>query len=160
MRNTGLRELNTHRTACHLAVRHTRFAIRAFTLIELMVVVVILGVLATAVTISVSDYFVTAKQNVAKSEIATMKNALTLYFMQHDRYPATDEGLGALKKKTPEHPDGILSSDLLDPWGNEYIYLYPGVHGAYDLLSLGADGQEGGEGANADLTSWEIGESE
>ena len=131
---------------------------RAFTLIELMVVVVIIGVLATAVTISVSDYLVTAKQNVAKSEIATIKNALTLFFMQHDRYPSTDEGLGELKRKSPEHPDGILTSDLLDPWNHEYIYVYPGVHGAYDLLSLGADGQEGGEGPNADIAGWALGE--
>ena len=128
----------------------------AFTLVELMVVVVIIGVMATVVTISVSDYLVTAKQNVAKSEIATIKNALSLYFMQYDRYPSNDEGLAILKKSTPEHPNGILTSDLNDPWNHEYVYVHPGVHGPYDLVSFGADKQEGGIGADADISSWQL----
>ena len=128
----------------------------AFTLVELMVVVVIIGVMATVVTISVTDYLVTAKQNVTKSEIATIKSALSLYFMQHDRYPSNDEGLMALKKGTPSHPSGILTNDLKDPWKNAYIYVYPGTHGAYDIVSYGSDGQEGGTGANADITSWNL----
>ena len=127
----------------------------AFTLVELMVVVVIIGVMATVVTVSVTDYLVTAKQNVAKSEIATIKNALSLFFMEHDQFPTNEEGLAILRKKTPQHANGILSSDIKDPWGTEYIYVYPGVHGTYDLLSYGADGQEGGTGANADITSWD-----
>lgn len=128
----------------------------AFTLVELMVVVVIIGIMATVVTVSVTDYLVTAKQNVARSEIATIKNALSLYFMQHDRYPSNDEGLAILKKSTPQHPSGILSSDLRDPWNNEYVYVHPGAHGAYDLLSYGADRQEGGIGADADIVGWDI----
>ena len=127
----------------------------AFTLVELMVVVVIIGVLATVVTLSVTDYLVKAKQNAAKSEVATIRSALTLYFMETDRYPTTDEGLAVLKKKTTAHPDGMITSDLKDPWGNEYAYVYPGLHGAYDLLSFGADGQEGGTGASQDITSWD-----
>ena len=127
-----------------------------FTLVELMVVIVIIGVMATVVTVSVTDYLVTAKQNVAKSEIATISNALSLYFMQYDRYPSNDEGLAALKKNTPEHPNGILNNDLKDPWNNEYVYVYPGVHGAYDIVSYGADKQEGGTGANMDIASWEL----
>lgn len=129
----------------------------AFTLVELMVVVVIVGVMATVVTVSVTDYLVTAKQNVAKSEIATLKNGLSLYFMQHDRYPSNDEGLAILKKGTPQHPNGIVSNDLKDPWGHEYVYVHPGVHGAYDLLSYGADGQEGGIGGDADIVGWDLG---
>jgi len=134
----------------------TRRIRNAFTLVELMVVIVIIGVMATVVTISVTDYLVTAKQNVARSEIATIKNALSLHFMQHDRYPSNDEGLALLKKSTPEHPGGILTNDLKDPWGNEYVYVYPGIHGVYDIVSYGADGQEGGTGANTDIASWEL----
>ncbi|MCO6437964.1 MAG: type II secretion system major pseudopilin GspG [Phycisphaerae bacterium] len=134
----------------------SEFSRIAFTLVELMVVIVIVGVMATVVTISVTDYLVTAKQNVARSEIATIKNALSLHFMETDRYPSSDEGLAILKKPTPQHPNGILSNDLLDPWGREYIYIYPGTRGVYDVLSLGADGSEGGVGANSDITSWEL----
>jgi len=133
---------------------------RAFTLVELMVVVVIVGVMATMVTLSVTDYLVTAKQNVARSEVATIKNALSLFFMENDRFPTNEEGLSILKKRTPEHRDGLLTSDLKDPWGREYIYVYPGTRGAHDLLSFGADGQEGGTGANMDITSWDLDETE
>ena len=132
---------------------------RAFTLVELMVVVVIIGVMATVVTLSVTDYLVSAKQNVARSEIATIKNALVMFFMENDRFPTNEEGLVILKKKTAQHPTGILTSDLKDPWDNQYIYVYPGVHGTYDLASYGADRQEGGTGADLDLTSWDLEET-
>lgn len=128
---------------------------RAFTLVELMVVVVILGILATIVTVSVNDYLVKGKQTAAKAEIARISEALNLFYLDHDRYPDNDEGLAALKQTTPQHPQGILQGDLLDPWGKPYVYVYPGVHGVFDLLSLGADGQEGGTGADTDVVSWE-----
>jgi len=131
-------------------------AICGFTLVELMVVVVIIGVMATVVTVSVTDYLVTAKQNVARSEIATIKNALQLFFMEHDRFPTYEEGLATLKKKTAQHAGGILTSDLKDPWNHDYIYVYPGTHGAFDLISYGADGQQGGTGSNEDVVSWDI----
>jgi general secretion pathway protein G len=126
---------------------------RGFTLVELMVVVVIIGIMATTVTLQVSDYLSTAKQNVARSEIATIKNALELYFMQYDHYPSTDEGLRELTKPTPQRPNAILSSDLKDPWGHEYVYVFPGTHGPFEVMSLGADGQEGGVGPDADISS-------
>lgn len=138
--------------------RHSVFVIRcspAFTLVELMVVVVILGILATIVTVSVNDYLVKGKQTAAKAEIARISEALNLFYLDHDRYPDNDEGLAALKQTTPQHPQGILQGDLLDPWGRPYVYVYPGVHGVFDLLSLGADGQEGGTGADTDVVSWE-----
>jgi general secretion pathway protein G len=125
-----------------------------------MVVVVIVGVMATVVTLSVTDYLVSAKQNVARSEIATLRNALSIFFMEHDRFPTNDEGLAALKKKTAQHPDGMLANDLKDPWGNGYIYVYPGTHGTYDIVSYGADRQEGGTGADADIASWDLEETE
>jgi len=134
--------------------KHDRYGRRAFTLVEIMVVVVIIGVMATVVTLSVTDYLVSAKQNVARSEIATIKDALSIFFMEYDRFPSNDEGLAVLRKASPEHPNGILSNDLKDPWGNEYIYVYPGVRGAFDLVSYGADRQEGGTGGDADITSW------
>ena len=132
----------------------------AFTLVELMVVVVIVGVMATVVTLSVTDYLVSAKQNVARSEIATLRNALSIFFMENDRFPTNEEGLALLKKKTSQHPDGILTNDLKDPWDHDYIYVYPGSHGTFDIVSYGADGQEGGTGANADITSWNLEEAD
>jgi general secretion pathway protein G len=125
----------------------------AFTLVELMVVVVIIGIMATVVTLQVSDYLVTAKQNVAKSELATMRSAIELFFMENDRYPTTDEGLAILTKQTARHPNGMLSSDLKDPWNREYVYVYPGVNGPYELVCFGADGQEGGSGADQDIST-------
>ena len=133
---------------------------RAFTLVELMVVVVIIGVMATAVTLSVTDYLVSAKQSVARNEIATIKSALAMFFMENDRFPTNEEGLKILKKKTPQHPGGILASDLKDPWDQAYIYVYPGAHGVYDLVSYGADGMEGGTGGNLDIASWDLEEAE
>jgi general secretion pathway protein G len=127
----------------------------AFTLVELMVVVVILGVLATVVTVSVTDYLTKGKQSAAKTEIAQMRNAVQLFFTEHDRFPTTEEGLTLLKQSSPAHPNGILQGDLLDPWGNEYVYVYPGLHGAFDICSYGANKQEGGTGADADVCSWE-----
>lgn len=136
--------------------RRKRRKHRAFTLIELMVVVVMIGILATAVTLSVTGYLVSAKQNVARSEIATIRNALTLFYLQHDRYPSNEEGLMILTEKSPHHPDGILTHDLRDPWNHDYIYVYPGTHGVFDLVSYGADGAEGGIGADEDIASWSL----
>ena len=127
----------------------------AFTLVELMVVVVIIGVLATIVTVSVNDYLVKGKQSAARAEIAQISNALQLFFIEHDRYPSNEEGLTVLRQKTPDHPGGILQGDLRDPWGYEYVYVYPGVHGVFDIVSYGANGQEGGISADADIVSWQ-----
>ena len=126
----------------------------AFTLVELMVVVVIIGVLATIVTVSVTDYLVKGKQSAARAEIAQISTALQLFFMESDRYPSTDEGLALLQQPKPDHPNGILQGDLLDPWGKAYIYVSPGLHGAFDLCSYGANGLDGGTGADADIRSW------
>lgn len=135
-------------------LRRTTIAFTAFTLIEVMVVVVILGVLATIVTVSVTDYLVKGKQTAARTEIAQIKQALQLYYSESDRYPSTDEGLVLLTKPSSAHPNGLLQGDLLDPWGHAYIYVYPGSHGSFDLCSFGANGQQGGLGADEDLCSW------
>ncbi len=131
---------------------------RAFSLVELMVVIVILGLLASIVTVAVNDYLVAGKQTVAKSEIAQISNALQLFYTEQNRYPTSDEGLAALKEKTKLHPNGILQGDLNDPWGHEYVYVYPGLNGVFDILSYGANGQEGGDGADTDIVSWDLDE--
>jgi len=130
---------------------------RGFSLVELMVVIVIIGLLATTVTISVRGYLVKGKQTAAKQEIAQIMAGLDLFFMEHDRYPTNDEGLAILKTPTEQHPDGVLrGGDLLDPWGRPYEYVFPGIHGTFDLVSYGADGIEGGAGGDADIVSWDL----
>jgi general secretion pathway protein G len=129
----------------------------AFTLVELMVVVLIIGILASIVTVSVTDYLSIGKQSAAKANIAELANALELFYMEFDRYPTSEEGLAELKKPTASHPNGILrSGSLLDAWGHPYVYVYPGLHGPYDIISYGANGVEGGTGADADIASWDL----
>ena len=128
---------------------------RAFTLVEIMVVIVLMGLLATVVTVSVTEYLTKGKQSAAKAEIAQISNALQLFFTDFDRYPDNDEGLAALTKPQPGHPHGLLQGDLLDSWGKPYVYVYPGVHGTFDLCSLGANGKEGGTGADMDICNFD-----
>ncbi len=139
------------------AISNPKSQRRALTLVELMVVVVILGILATTVTISVRDYLVSGKRNAAKQEISQIVAALELFYIENDRYPTNEEGLALLRERTDQHPDGLLrGGDLNDPWGHPYEYVYPGRHGTFDLVCYGADGVEGGSGADADLNSWEM----
>lgn len=153
------KKLEARRQNVNPFLRRSTPASRAFTLVELMVVVVILGVLATVVTVSVTDYLVKGKQSAARAEIAQIGNALQLFYTEHDRYPDNDEGLALLQKPTSSNPHGILQGDLLDPWGRAYVYVYPGLHGTFDLCSYGADGQEGGLGGDADICNWSTKES-
>ena len=146
--------ITTHRQPSTCRRRRTKRT--ALTLVELMVVVVILGILATTVTISVRDYLVTGKQTAAQQEIAQISSALELFYLENDRYPSNDEGIAILREHTDRHPDGLLQGgDLNDPWGHPYQYVNPGMHGSYDLVSYGADGAEGGTGADSDINSWE-----
>lgn len=142
---------------CGAAMLVTRFRRRALTLIELMTVIVILGILATLTTVVVRDQLITAKQNAAKQELAQIQQALELFFLESDRYPTTEEGLALLLQTTDRHPFGLLQGgDLNDPWNHPYEYVYPGAHGAYDIVSFGADGREGGREGEADINSWEL----
>jgi general secretion pathway protein G len=120
-----------------------------------MVVVVILGLLATIVTVSVNDYLLKGKQSTARAEIAQISNALQLFYSEFDRYPDNDEGLALLQKPSKSHPHGILQGDVLDPWGKSYVYVHPGLHGPFDICSYGANGREGGTGADSDICSWD-----
>lgn len=122
---------------------------RAFSFIEVMVVVVIIGLLAGAVALKVNGYMDTAKLNRARSDLATIVDALEAYYLTNSKYPSNDEGLKNLPLK-----------NRLDPWGKPYEYNNPGRKGAFEVVSFGADGREGGEGPNADIYSWQLGEKE
>lgn len=129
-----------------------------FSLVEIMVVLVIIGLLAGVVTINVRGYMVRANQNAAKAEIATICNALETFYLHHNRYPTNEEGLEILTTVSDASGEAILSRLPNDPWGNPYQYNTPGRDGPYEVLSLGADGRDGGEGADRILGSWELDE--
>lgn len=129
---------------------------RGFTLIELMVVVVIIGLLAGAVTISVRGYLVASKQNIARMEIGKIIQGLETFYTAYDRYPSNEEGLRVLVEPSDDFPEGILSKVPRDPWDNPYQYNHPGRSGPYEVICYGADGREGGDGADEDLTSREL----
>jgi general secretion pathway protein G len=136
---------------------------RGFTLIEVMVVIVILGILAALVVPRVMSRPDEARIVAAKQDIASIAQALKLYRLDNLRYPTTEQGLGALVRKPslpPEPPNwkgnGYLERLPKDPWNNPYQYLQPGLHGEFDLSSLGADGAPGGEGNDADIGSWDL----
>ena len=140
-----------------------RRAARGFTLIEIMVVVVIIGLLAAVILPNVFGRVAKAQVARAKADIRGIETALTMFKLDNYKYPSTDLGLPALSQR-PNDPSirnwpegGYLKSVPKDPWQNPYQYVFPGTHGqAYDLYSFGADGQEGGEGENADLGNWNL----
>lgn len=131
---------------------------RGFTLIELLIVMIILGLLAALVAPKMFQKVGSSKQKAAKAQIAMLGTALDAFRLDVGRYPNAEEGLDALRKNPGlDNWDGpYLPKDIPpDPWGKQYVYRYPGEHGDYDLYSMGADGQDGGEGENADVVSWE-----
>lgn len=131
-----------------------------FTLIEVMVVVVILGILAAVVVPRIMDNPDKARVVKAKQDIRVLKNQLDLYRLHNFRYPTTEQGLEALVIKPTDAahwPEGGYLEKLpKDPWGNPYQYLSPGQHGQVDIYSLGADGQAGGEGIDTDIGNWNL----
>jgi general secretion pathway protein G len=138
-------------------------ATRGFTLIEIMVVVVIMGILAALIVPKLMGRTDDARIIAAKQDIATLMQALKLYKLDNQRYPTTEQGLQALIEKPTSGPaaDGWKTGGYLDklpkdPWGNPYQYLYPGIKGEIDVFSLGADGQPGGTGNDADIGSWDL----
>lgn len=134
---------------------------RGFTLLEIMVVVVILGILAALVAPSVIRRIDDAQIAKVKQDIRAYETALNLFRLDNFKYPTTEQGLKALVQQ-PSDPSirnwkqgGYIDGMRKDPWGNDYHYVYPGTHGKeYDLYSLGADNQEGGDGTNADIGNW------
>lgn len=140
-----------------------RSAPRGFTLIEIMVVVVIMGILAALVVPKLMGRTDDARIIAAKQDIATVMQALKLYKLDNQRYPTTDQGLQALIAKPTVGPaaDGWKTGGYLDklpkdPWGYPYQYLSPGIRGEIDVISLGADAQPGGIGNDADIGSWDL----
>jgi len=138
-------------------------AARGFTLIEIMVVVVIMGILAALVVPKLMGRTDDARIIAAKQDIATMMQALKLYKLDNQRYPTTEQGLQALVTKPTAGPaangwktGGYIEKLPKDPWGNPYQYLSPGIRGEVDLLSFGADGQAGGADNDADIGSWDL----
>ena len=136
---------------------------RGFTLIEIMVVIVILGVLAALVVPRVLERPDEARAVAAKSDIAALMQALKLYRLDNQRYPTAEQGLAALVTR-PEQPpvppnwkpNGYVDKLRNDPWGRPDQYLNPGLKGEIDVWSFGADGQQGGTGASADIGSWDL----
>jgi len=133
-----------------------------FTLLEVMVVIVILGILASFVVPNLLGNKEKADQQKAITDIVALENALDMYKLDNSVYPTTDQGLDALVTK-PTNPEprnyrdgGYIRRLPQDAWGNDYQYLSPGDNGAVDIFSLGADGQEGGDGINADIGNWNI----
>ncbi|MBJ6138956.1 type II secretion system major pseudopilin GspG [Marinobacter litoralis] len=136
-------------------------AAKGFTLIEIMVVMVILGLLVAIVAPNIMGRSDQAKVTVAETQLSNIANALDLYRLDNSHYPSTQQGLEALVRKpsgSPEprnwNPDGYLKAVPEDPWNNEYQYVSPGTEGPYDLYSFGSDGQEGGDGDAADISVW------
>ena len=147
----------------HAAVLHpapSRRGSGGFTLIELMVVLVIMGVLAALIVPNIIGRTDEARQTAAKTDISTIMQALKLYKLDNGVYPTQEQGLQALLTKPSTAPvpgnwKPYLDKLPNDPWGRAYQYLNPGVKGPVDVFSYGADGQPGGEGANADIGSWQ-----
>ena len=132
----------------------------AFTLIELMIVVVILGLLATVIMPRVLNRPEQARRAKAKIDIQAIESALSLFKTDTGRFPATSEGLEALAANPGiqgYNADGYLDKVPVDPWGRPYLYVSPGLHGKdYDLESFGKDGEDGGQGDDADIESWNL----
>jgi general secretion pathway protein G len=133
-----------------------------FTLIEIMVVVIIIGLLAAVVVPQFLGRVDDARVAKAKEDIQALETALTMYKLDNFSYPSPELGLKALVEK-PNDPNvrnwragGYLKHLNKDPWGNDYQYQVPGSHGEYDLYSFGADGQAGGQGVNADVGNWNL----
>ena len=134
--------------------------VRGFTLIELMIVVVILGILATMVVPKILDKPEQARRTKAKVDLRSLQSALAMFKTDTGRFPTTSEGLAALVANPGARnysQEGYLERVPLDPWGNKYVYLSPGVHNKdYDLVSYGKDGEQGGTGDGADVESWNL----
>ena len=138
---------------------------RGFTLIEIMVVMIILGILAGLIIPRIMGRPEEARRTKARIQIESIETALKLYKLDNGSYPTTEQGLQALVEKpstgelaTAWREGGYLEKGTVpkDPWGNEYIYLSPGIHGDFDLMSYGADGETGGEGKDMDINNWEL----
>jgi general secretion pathway protein G len=139
--------------------RARRSGERGFTLVEILVVITIIGMIMALVGPRVLHYLTESKAKAAKIQIESLGSALDLFYLDAGRYPSSSEGLAALVQRPgsmagwngPYLKGGVVPAD---PWGHPYVYRAPGQHGAYDIMSFGADGQEGGTDSASDVTSW------
>ena len=131
------------------SLRRSVAAPAGFSLIEIMIVVVIIGLLAGIVTYATKEYLDRAKKQRARADISVLAGAVDSFYLDKGRYPDNQEGLKALVP-------GFIKALPGDPWGRPYQYVQPGRHGTYDIVSYGADGREGGGGADADIASWDV----
>jgi general secretion pathway protein G len=139
--------------------RQSRRAQRGFTLVEMLVVITIIAMVMGLVGPRVLSYLTESKVKTARIQIQSLESALDLFFLDAGRYPSTSEGLAALMERPGANVfwnGPYLKGSVVpfDPWGTSYVYRSPGQHGPYDIISLGADKQEGGVGVEADITSW------
>lgn len=135
---------------------------KGFTLIEIMVVVVIIGLLSALVGPKLMGQSDEAKRKTTQTQISQLEQVLGLYYLDNGIYPTTSQGLEALVTKPTDRPEplnykngGYMKKVPKDAWGRDFEYTCPGEHGEFDIISYGADGQEGGSGANADIMNWE-----
>lgn len=129
---------------------------RGFTLTEVLVVLAILGILAAVLAVNYAGILGGAKHKIAVQEVAKLKELIQQYKLLAGEYPSQQDGLAALTRPIPGQSEPLLSSSKIsDPWGHAYVYICPGQHGKFDLICMGADGLEGGEGENADIFSWD-----
>jgi general secretion pathway protein G len=133
-----------------------RQRLRGLTLLEVLVVITILAILASLLAVNYRGTLGTAKHKIADQEVAKLKDLLDQYYFEMGTYPSQSDGLEALTRPLPSHSEPLATGKLLDPWGHPYVYINPGNHGKFDLICYGADGVEGGEGANADIVSWDL----
>lgn len=136
------------------AMKHRR---TAFSLLEVLMVLVIMGLVAGLITVNVRSRMMVARQNIAKTEIATIVDAVESFHLIFGRYPSNSEGLAILTRPTEKSPEPLLNSSVEDPWNRPYEYTCPGQQGrAFEIICLGADGIEGGDGSDQDVRSWEL----
>jgi general secretion pathway protein G len=137
--------------------RNARMNYRGFSLLEVLMVLVIMGMVAGLITVSVHARLAMAKQNIAKTEVAAISDAVESFHLMYGRYPTNDEGLEILARPTEKSPEALLRSNLRDPWGHPYEYTCPGQQKRlYEVVCLGADGAPGGSGADQDIVNWDL----
>ena len=133
-----------------------RFSRRGFSLIEFTVVLALIGLLAGVVTVNVRHHLIRGKQNAVRAEIAAVRDAVEGYYTVVGRYPSNEEGLSALTEASEQIAEPLLQQRPIDPWGRPYQYNQPGRSEPYEIICFGADGREGGDGADADIVSWDL----
>lgn len=129
-----------------------------FSLVELMVVMVIIGLLAGVVTLTVQSRLVTSRQNIAKLELSRLSEAINSFYVQYNRYPTTQEGLQILIQPSEKFTEGVIVKLNKDPWGNDYDYISPARNAPFEIITYGADKREGGSGADTDISTLDLGD--